>query len=65
MSSRVIAAVCVALALVLVGCGQHDAAEGSAPAPQDAFTVATVAGGQLSAGDLEGGDVALWFWAPW
>ena len=24
-----------------------------------------VGDGQLSGGDLAGGDVALWFWAPW
>lgn len=34
------------------------------PAYPDAV-VATVAGGQIDFGSLEGQDTVLWFWAPW
>lgn len=30
-----------------------------------AFTASLVGGGQIEGGDLAGGDVVLWFWAPW
>lgn len=38
----------------------------SAGVPENlAFTADLVGGGQLEGGDLAGGDVVLWFWAPW
>jgi hypothetical protein len=41
----------------------------AAPAPGVpaalAWSADLVEGGQLDGADLAGGDVALWFWAPW
>lgn len=67
------------LALVLAACGsgtettESGAATTSAATSESptengvtsAETVATVSGGQLDLGDLEGKDTLLWFWAPW
>ncbi len=61
------------LALALAGCApaaERRAAEpqpAAAPAGADAldFTGKLVDGGQLSGNDLRGGDVVLWYWAPW
>ena len=32
---------------------------------EGSFVVATVGGGQIDFGSLEGQDIVLWFWAPW
>ena len=46
--------------------GPDDTAAGAdgVPAALD-WTAPLVGGGQLTGGDLAGGDVVLWFWAPW
>jgi hypothetical protein len=41
-----------------------DATAGAAAEALD-FTAPTIDGGQLEGSSLAGGDVALWFWAPW
>ena len=71
-SARALAALLVTLATLLVACGGSDGASDTADAgptraaeAAESFVVPTVDGGQLAAGDLEGRDVALWFWAPW
>lgn len=40
------------------------AAEPDAPA-QLSGDFATISGGQIDLGSLEGQDAVLWFWAPW
>lgn len=65
------AAVAAVLAMVaIVGCAPAapPRTDGTATAdvpPALDFSADLVAGGQLSGTDLAGGDVVLWFWAPW
>lgn len=70
------AAASAALVLTLAACGSEAStteaasaspdAEGSTPAGLEVSgSFATVAGGQLDVGALEGQDTVLWFWAPW
>ena len=63
----------VAMAMVLAACGspaasppetQAAGSEGGVPAALQ-WSADLVEGGQLDGNDLAGGDVALWFWAPW
>ena len=44
--------------------GTPSAAAGATPAALN-WTAPLVGGGQLDGNDLAGGDVVLWFWAPW
>jgi len=37
----------------------------SAPEAEASLVAATVSGGQIDIGALEGQDVVFWFWAPW
>ena len=57
----------VIIALVAVGCATPPPtnSEPAVGVPALDFTADLVAGGQLSGADLAGGDVVLWFWAPW
>lgn len=71
------AAASVALILTLAACGgdasttdtaapASDAAADTTPTgPALEGSFATVAGGQLDLGALNGQDTVLWFWAPW
>lgn len=58
-----------AFVLVLAGCAGQDAAtapDGSGEVPEAlAFEASMVGGGDFDAGDYDGRDVMLWFWAPW
>ena len=64
--------VLVVLALVMSSCssmtspeaGPTTATGGAVPAGLD-WTAELVGGGTLDGRTLAGGDVALWFWAPW
>ncbi|MFT5203551.1 MAG: hypothetical protein ACI9C1_002951 [Candidatus Aldehydirespiratoraceae bacterium] len=76
-SIRSRAAVAVAsIALVVTACGSADSGtettapsdNAAAPAATDwshDFTADTYGGGTIDAGDYEGQDLVLWFWAPW
>lgn len=70
------AAASAALVLTLAACGSEASTTEAATAAPDAESsapvglevegsFATVAGGQLDVGALEGQDTVLWFWAPW
>lgn len=78
MSRFRIAAAGSALLLALAACGgdaetattaepSNSGADAAAAPVEPAITgsFATVAGGQLDLGALEGQDTVLWFWAPW
>lgn len=66
------ASIAAVLLLTLTACGSDSASVESSTASGEAIagptidgTFATVAGGQLDVGALEGQDTVLWFWAPW
>lgn len=72
MSRSRAASIAVVLLLTLGACGSDSAPVESAAAAGDASagpaiegSFATVSGGQLDFGALEGQDTVLWFWAPW
>lgn len=46
------------------GAGRSDVPASGVP-ERLAFTADLLGGGQIEGGDLAGGDVVLWFWAPW
>ncbi len=67
------AALAAALALLLTGCGTHEAPAGASGsdvigtgkiADLD-FTATTVDGSPFEGSSLEGRPAVLWFWAPW
>jgi len=66
--------VALAFGLLVGACGSGESSGGGATASADSssadgdavdFTAATLDGGELAAGSLEGSDTVLWFWAPW
>ncbi len=71
------ASAAAALILLLAACGadasttdtatpaSDDAADTTPAGPALEGSFATVAGGQLDLGALNGQDTVLWFWAPW
>jgi hypothetical protein len=65
-------AVLVVLALVVTACSNASSPEATATGPSGQavppgldWTAELVGGGTLDGRSLAGGDVALWFWAPW
>lgn len=75
-----IALVIALLAVAFAGCAGNGRAPGgvsfespaldseSSPAGDSeilAFKAPKLGGGQVDGGDLQGKDVAIWFWAPW
>jgi hypothetical protein len=57
------------VALVATACGNGSSStEAAAPAAAEwshDFIGDTYGGGTIDAGDYEGQDLVLWFWAPW
>lgn len=76
---RRLAAALLSVAVLGAACGSNDtetteaagesasgdsASDGAAAWPHD-FTAELIGGGTIDAGDYEGQDLVLWFWAPW